>query len=582
VDGSRSRERAPGRAGPGWTLARRLVLSSVLGLVGVLAALAVPLDRYLEHAFLADLTDQLSRDARTVRALLPADGPSDGRALEEAVRTLGADLGVRVTVIRIDGVVLADSERDPETLANHRDRPEVRAALAGHVGVASRTSASTGRPYRYVALPPERDRIVRVALPIDWVERRLGRVRAGIASGAILALAVVAGGAWALARRIARPLEVMRQVAAAVGAGDPTARIPEAGPAELVDLAATVNRMADELGRRVEEAREERRLRDLVLAAMEEGVVLVSPAGEPAYANPAALRLLGRVEGRAEPYLAPLLRNLVETARAAGGPEEAELELGPDPRTVRASALPVGAGEVLLILRDVTEARRLDRVRRDFVAAASHELKTPVASIQAAAETLGHAIDEDPAAARRFAEHLRRDAERLSRIVADLLDLSRLESQPIEREPVSLDEVAREEADRAAERAVRAGLALEVATVPATVRGSRSDLALLVTNLLDNAIRYTRPGGRIRVEVARVDDRVTLSVSDTGIGIPARDLPRIFERFYRVDRARSRETGGTGLGLAIVKHVAELHGGRVEASSELGRGSTFTVTLPAA
>jgi signal transduction histidine kinase len=328
---------------------------------------------------------------------------------------------------------------------------------------------------------------------------------------------------------------------------------------ELAQRAATVNRMAAELGARIEEARKDRRTRDLVLAAMDEGIVLLAPNGDVQYANPTASRLVGRIaaEGsstwasdEAPIYVPPILRSLAESAP-------------------------------LLVLRDVREARRVDAIRRDFVAAASHELKTPVASIQAAAETLEHALDEDPVAARRFVGNLLRDAERLSRIVLDLLDLSRLESERGPLEPVRLDLLAREEAERIGDRVRDADLSLDVAASPVTVQGSRKDLALLFSNLLDNAVRYTRPGGTIRVEVAASNGRVQVAVSDTGIGIPARDLPRIFERFYRVDRARSRETGGTGLGLAIVKHVAEQHGGSVEAASELGSGTTFRVSVPA-
>jgi two-component system sensor histidine kinase SenX3 len=250
---------------------------------------------------------------------------------------------------------------------------------------------------------------------------------------------------------------------------------------------------------------------------------------------------------------------------------------------LRATAQPVGDdGSILLVVRDVTEARRLNAVRRDFVANASHELKTPVASIRAAAETLHDAAAEDPPAVRRFADQLEREALRLQRIVADLLDLSRLESGSDLDDRVRLDSVARDEVERLQPSAHEAGISLgfEAAGVP-SVHGSGRDLALLTRNLVDNAIRYSSRGGEVHVRVTCDDDHVKLEVADTGVGIPTRDLPRVFERFYRVDRARSRETGGTGLGLAIVKHVAENHGGGVDVSSELGVGSTFVVSLPA-
>jgi signal transduction histidine kinase len=238
---------------------------------------------------------------------------------------------------------------------------------------------------------------------------------------------------------------------------------------------------------------------------------------------------------------------------------------------------------MLVVVADVTDARRLDAVRRDFVANASHELKTPAASIQAAAETLLHVWHEDPEAVPRFAEQLEREAVRLSRIVADLLDLSRLESGSELQDIVHMDVLIREESSRFEEAAIEAGLTMDVdaAPVPA-VRGSGRDLSLLVRNLLDNAIRYTKEAGRVVASVSADNGAVVLRVTDTGTGIPSTALPRVFERFYRVDRARSRETGGTGLGLAIVRHVAENHGGTVTVKSELGRGSTFEVRLPSA
>ena len=565
------------------SLARRITVAYVLGLVAVLAALAVPLDRRLEASLLDDLTASLAGTARAVREALP---PGDA-TMQQRAHLLGREVGVRITVIRPDGTIVADSEHDPATMENHAGRPEVRAALAGRVGVASRTSDTVGRPFRYVALPVADGRVVRVALSQSVIGSRLVRTRALVAAAAGLAFLVGVLAAWWISRRLTRPLSRMRAAASTIADGDLEARVPEEGTTELVELAATVNRMASDLRRRIDDANEDRRTRDLVLAAMDEGVVLVGPDGVAQYANPASLRLTGTLSADARApidraYLAPALQRLVEDARGVGSVRETELALGRPPRTVLASAFPVGGeGLALLVLRDVTEARRVEDIRRDFVAAASHELKTPVASIQAAAETLSHAVDENPEAAHRFVANLLRDAERLSMIVRDLLDLSRLESEQPLFEPVRLDAVARDELARYGQRFQEAGLDIELDAVPVTVRGSGEDLTLLVSNLLDNAVRYTKPGGRIRVGVRTDDGRARLTVADSGIGIPSRDLPRIFERFYRVDRARSRDTGGTGLGLSIVKHVAEKHGGGVEAESELGRGSTFVVTIPA-
>ena len=343
---------------------------------------------------------------------------------------------------------------------------------------------------------------------------------------------------------------------------------------ELAELAAR----RTEAEERLAEAR-------LVLEAMPEGVVLFDPTGRAILTNPAAATLLGRPPQTIEALLPLDLREAVRAVRTEREPRATELEVGASARTVRADAVPAAEdGSVLLVLRDVTEARRLEAVRRDFVANASHELKTPVASIRAAAETLRTVAGEDPEAVAAFAERIEREAVRLSRIVSDLLDLSRLETGgEAEGEEVRLDVLVREEVERVRAAAEEAGLtlALELEPVP-PVRGSARDLALMARNLLDNAVAYTRPGGRVDVAVRAEGGEVVLTVADTGIGIPSRDLDRIFERFYRVDRARSRETGGTGLGLSIVRHVVENHRGMVRVRSELGRGSTFEVRLPAA
>jgi signal transduction histidine kinase len=337
------------------------------------------------------------------------------------------------------------------------------------------------------------------------------------------------------------------------------------------------------LGERLEVAEGERRSSMTVLSSMEEGVLLFGPDGRTGLANTAAELHLGARPGSIDALLPFGLQQLVRRAGDAHEGLVTEAEAGAPSRVLRGSAVPTEDGSVVLVIRDVTETRRLDQVRRDFVANASHELKTPAASIQAAAETIRTAALEDPSVIPRFAAQLERESGRLSRIVSDLLDLSRLESGSELDEEVALDAIVRDEGERFEESASEAGVGLSISAghVP-RVRGSGRDLALLVRNLVDNAIRYTRPGGRVDVELGLQDGQVVLTVDDTGLGIPARDLPRVFERFYRVDRARSRETGGTGLGLSIVRHVVENHGGRVDVHSELGRGTRFEVHLPVA
>lgn len=341
-------------------------------------------------------------------------------------------------------------------------------------------------------------------------------------------------------------------------------------------------RLARELRGQLAAAQDERRSALLALSAMREGVLLFGPDGRTKLASPAVERHLGGSPTSVEGLLPLGLRELALGAKR----EEAltaEVESGAPARILRGFTTRTEDGSVVLVVSDVTENRQLEKVRRDFVANASHELKTPVASIRAAAETIRTAASGDASAIPRFAARIEDDAVRLSRIVSDLLDLSRLESGSALNDPIALDAIVRDEAERFETPAAEAGITLQIVTEQvARVRGSGGDLALLVRNLVDNAIRYSPGGGRVDVAVRLEDGEVILSVEDSGLGIPTRDMPRIFERFYRVDRARSRETGGTGLGLAIAKHVVENHGGRIGVESELGRGTRFEVRLPAA
>jgi two-component system phosphate regulon sensor histidine kinase PhoR len=555
----------------------RLLWWHAVAVLGVLLVLGVVADRVLEHSFVAQLTESLEADARLVQASLPQSG-----SLQPEILRLGQALGARITIIRTDGVVLADSEHDPATMENHLTRPEVQQALQGEVGVSSRSSVTIGIAFRYVAIPPRDGRIVRVALALTAVHAKVRSIRVILTVG--FGLAALAGLAVLtfLARGLTRPLKRISASVERIGEGDLSAEVPEQGTEELVRLARTVNRMRQEVASRMAAMEEDRGAREAILSALEEGMALFGPDGAVLYQNDRVRMLLGApvADVRSLPVVG--LRTLVAAAQGGATPEPAEIVTGPSARAIRASAVRIpGEGRVLLVLRDVTRARRLDSVRRDFVANASHELKTPVASIQAIAETLVSAMGDDPAAVPRFVLQLEREAFRLSRIVSDLLDLSRLEGGTGEETEARLDGIAAEEIERLEESALAAHLLLSLSSSgPVLVTGSPRDLGLLVRNLVQNAIQYTRPGGSVRVALGAEDGEAVLSVQDTGLGIPRKDQARIFERFYRVDRARSRETGGTGLGLSIVKHVVENHGGTIEVDSELGKGSTFTVHLP--
>jgi signal transduction histidine kinase len=320
-----------------------------------------------------------------------------------------------------------------------------------------------------------------------------------------------------------------------------------------------------------------------ILNTMAEGVIVLNPSFVPTFANAAAVRLLGLQGAPPKRLPAP---ELLATARraAAEGPTEELLTLWyPTRATLWVRAAPRSAdGEIVLFLQDVTQEALAQRIRREFVAHASHEMKSPVAGIQALAEAIGQAVNDDPGAAVRLSDRLMKEAERLGRLVRDLLDLSKLEevAAPME-ERVNLAEVAARELDRLRPVAAAKQIVLEERIAPDVwVLGDDDQLGLMVGNLLDNALRYTPDDGHVLIEVGNGGREAVVKVADDGVGIPLESQERIFERFYRVDRARSRDRGGTGLGLAIVKHVAELHGGRVELVSSLGEGSTFTARIP--
>ena len=355
------------------------------------------------------------------------------------------------------------------------------------------------------------------------------------------------------------------------------------------ELSAITTRLRD----RLEELTEERDRAGQIVDALDDGVLLLDGAGRLLVANPAARSWFGLPDDLrpglpAQRVLGvPQVSALAEQAAEARAPDVGNLTVVfPEPRTLTMRAFPLAdrgpTGRIVVTLTDITQRRRLEVLRRDFVANASHELKTPVAAVRALAETLLTALPDDPEAGRQFAERIAREAERLDVLARDLLDLSRVERGTLDVEPVDLVGLAKEVVggyeDLATERRVR--LRSELQQV--SMRGDRAQLGLLLSNLLDNALRHTPAKGTVCVRLDAAESRALLQVADTGEGIPARELPRVFERFYRVDKARARQTGGTGLGLAIVRHVAEAHGGTVRVDSELGRGSTFTVALPVA
>ena len=407
----------------------------------------------------------------------------------------------------------------------------------------------------------------------------------------LVVLGVVVGffAARAAGRRVAALRRAVRRLA---GTTLPSWRWTERD--DLPGLTNELGAITTRLRERLEELTEGRDRAGQILDALDDGVLLLDGAGRLLIANPAARSWFGLPDDL-RPGLplkrvlgVPQVSALAEQAAEARAPVVGNLTLVfPEPRTLALRAFPLAdrgpTGRIVVTMSDITQRRRLEVLRRDFVANASHELKTPVAAVRALAETLLTALPDDPEAGRRFAERIGREAERLDLLTRDLLDLSRVERGALDVEPVDLvglvKEVVGGYADRAEERRIKLSTEVEPGVA---LRGDRAQLGLLLSNLIDNALRYTPAKGAVCVRLNAAESRAVLQVHDTGQGIPAGELSRVFERFYRVDKARARQTGGTGLGLAIVRHVAEAHGGTVRVESELGRGSTFTVALPVA
>ena len=558
------------------SLASRLLVTYAITVVLVLGVLGFFVERSAREVLLREVEHGLGDQAR----LLSASLPSDQGEMDALVSRLGEHLDARVTVVDRDGTVLADSHVDPAEMENHASRPEIRAALDGETGTDRRVSESTGFPQTYVAVPTESGWAVRLSLPENVVNEPVGEFRRDLVALVAVAAAIGVLVVAFVARRLARPLTELAEQASAVARGDLDIDVRRSSLAELDDLGRAIASVATELGERLREVDNERNTLGLVLDSLPQGTLLVDSDDTILYANRSFGDLLGPVPRSLEQVVPFRIQEVVRRARRAGEQIDVDAEHGLPARVLRVIAAPFADGRALVVVSDVTERRRIDEMRRDFVTNASHELKTPVASILAAAETLQLAIEKAPERVPQFAAQIEAAARSLAQLVSDLLDLSRLEGRSSEYGPVELAALVTEEIDRVGGFAQERGVRLESDLSEAWVLGSRPDLGLAVRNLLDNAIRYTNEGGSVTVRVVPVEDRAVLAVEDTGVGIPQRDVGRVFERFYRVDVARSRGTGGTGLGLSIVKHVAESHGGEVSVQSELGRGSVFTIRLP--
>lgn len=544
-----------------------------LVLIGLMGFIVV---RSTQAALVDDVDKNLAVAAHLAAQSLPGE---ESGYQDWATATYRAS-GYRVTLIDTDGMVHADSHTDPGVMENHVGRPEVQMALTGEVGEAQRVSDTTGVEQRYVALPPQEELIVRMSVPTGVIADELSRVRDSIIITALgLGLVGVALMVF-LARRLARPITELTVQARAVAEGG-TEVSPRRSPVEEVDqLGLAISTMAHRLGSRLSDAEQAMATLQVVLGALPQGTILVNGGDEIVYANSAAGDMLGAVP-KTLGNLAPLqFQDAVREARETKSPRSRALDHGSPTRRLRGTATPFIADDrVLLLVTDITERERTDSIRRDFVANASHELKTPVSTIIATSEALQLALERGDDSAVVFADRIAGSARQLDRLVGDLLDLSRLEKEGPEMSPTRLDLLVRDEVERIRAEATAKGIGIETNADEVTATVNQRDVATAVRNLLDNAVRYTQGGGSIVVRVSADDHEALISVDDTGEGVPTRDVERVFERFYRVDSARSRATGGTGLGLSIVKHVAESHGGTVSLVSELGVGSTFTIRL---
>jgi two-component system phosphate regulon sensor histidine kinase PhoR len=530
--------------------------------------------------------------------------------LDDEADALGGLVGARVTLVAPDGVVIGDSELDGEALAtveNHADRPEIQQARRDRLGIARRYSTTVRADMLYVAVPVTNPSLpalafVRLALPLTDVAAQLAAVRrsALVASG--LGLVVALALAWASSILLSRRVRAIAAVADRYARGDWTRPARDYGSDEIGNVARAMDDAAREIGRRATDLASDRARMEAILSGMIEGVMVVNDHGRVQLVNGAARRMLqlqDDPEGRhyVEIVRQPDIAAQLGAALRGTATEGLELTLPREPELVIISrSAPVtspGVAGAVLVMHDITDLRHADRIRRDFVANVSHELRTPLTAVRGYVEALldrgeqGGDEAAEPAETRRFLEIIGRHTLRMERLVRDLLRLARLDAgqEPLEHEPclvASLFDGVETELSSALE-ARQQTVEHRIAADAATVVGDSAKLHDALRNLLENATNYAPESSRIVMGAERVGQRVRLTVADQGPGIPEADLPRIFERFYRVDKSRTRGTrdpGGTGLGLAIVKHLVELHGGKASAANRAECGAIFTIELP--
>jgi two-component system phosphate regulon sensor histidine kinase PhoR len=574
---------------------RKLLTSAFLLIALTLVILDFFVTRYTAGREVQSVEQRLEAEARILETEV-ADVPRP--QLEDWTHQAAQRSGARVTLVDPRGVALADSHHDPETMENHSTRPEIMAAYRRGVGSSTRHSSTVNQDLCYLALrvayQGESGCVLRLAVPLVDVQTSIAAVRWRILWASLYAALVALVLGYFFSQTFTQRIARLRTFAEGlVGAHFSQAPLPPADD-ELGALGRSLSTTAGQLRDLVDQLSVESAQREAILASMVEGVLAVDGSLRITFANASFARTVGvahPIPARTlvvELVRAPELRDLLTRVLSAGESVKQRMQLPAAERVFEVQAAPLTSGAArgaIAILHDITDLERLERIRRDFVANVSHELRTPLTAIRGYAETLLEGALEDHENNRRFLEIIKAHAIRLNNIASDLLTLSELEAGKARPEPEAVSvRAAVESAMRTLEAEARLrGVSLTCGRIEdVQVLGDRLQIEQALVNLLDNAVKFNRPAGEALLEVTRAaDGRVRITLTDTGIGIPHDDLPRIFERFYRVDKARSREVGGTGLGLSIVKHVIERMNGTVSVESQLGKGSTFTLLLPA-
>ena len=572
----------------------------------VIVAAAVLFDLMLGGAWEASLRSEIERNLIQKTQLLAHRVETDHtHSLADIAAQEGQAAGARVTIVDPAGTVLADSDPSP-AIDNVAQRREFAAAFSGHVGVDQRRSAAIGIPFLYVAVPVSGG-AVRLAYPLSDVEAVSEQVRRRLELASVLAFLFALLVAAVAAQWAARRLERIVDVAARIADGDLQARILETSQDEIGRVAGAIDKTARRVEQSFAAVVSSQRQLETLLNSMQDAVIAVSGDGLVQWANQPMDRLVPQGTRLQQPVVEtirdPDFLASVKEATTTREVTTARANSIVPGRAFDVTAAPLPGGGAVAVLRDLTETERVEKTRRDFIANVSHELRTPLTSIQGYAETLLDTTPENGAPTREFLEIIRKNSARMSRLTEDLLTLARVESGEtrFEAEPVPPAELLHDAEENFREIARGNGIELQIQDSPAhhlqspnfpgpnplpenlpTVLADREAIHQVFSNLIDNALKYGASGGRIVLGARLVPHAVEFFVQDFGAGIASEHLPRLFERFYRVDKARSRESGGTGLGLAIAKHIMLAHGGSIRAESELAHGSTFLFTLPAA